>query len=72
MSENKSAELSKDQLGGVGGGAGGRKDWVACCRECGWDMGVNRISGRYYCKNSGCCEHNKEKTDDEVAWRKDD
>ena len=72
MDENKDSSLTREQLGEVAGGAGGRKDWVACCPACGWDMGRNRITGRYYCKNRGCGEHNKEKTEDEVDWRKDD
>ena len=57
MDENKDSSLTREQLGGVGGGAGGRKDWVACCPACGWDMGENRYSGRYYCKNGGCSEY---------------
>ena len=71
MKEDKSIEVSKEQLGEVAGG-GGRKDWVACCPACGQDMGVNRVTGKYYCKNFGCGERNKEKTENEVDWRKDD
>ena len=72
MEFKKNPDLSEEALDEVGGGAGGRKDWVACCPACGWDMGQNRATGRYYCKNAGCGERNKEKTENEVDWRKDD